>query len=163
MRPRWCPHIAANVLRFFFLNGQGHLQQANLQHLCRILSTEAFEFDTRYYFQSDWLFWHLADLCEKCSDSALVELRGLLTTRLQERMGCDRDILGAAMRVLAAQALGLNNERDLKTLLAAQQLDGGWELAWMWRYGTVNIRIGSRGVPTALAVKAIQTALNTGY
>jgi hypothetical protein len=63
------------------------------------------------------------------------------------------------MRVLAAQSLGLDNQRDLKTLLDTQQLDGGWELSWVWRYGTVNVKVGSRGLPTAMAVKAIRTAL----
>lgn len=126
--------------------------------LCRLLRTSAFEFESRYYLQKDWVFWHLADLCAKCPVSELEELRALVTTRLQERMGCDKDVVGAAMRVMAAQSLNLLNQRDLKALLDTQKMDGGWELCWMWRYGTVNVNIGSRGVTTAMAVKAIRTA-----
>lgn len=129
-----------------------------LEHFCRLLSTKADECDTRYYFQADWMFYHLADLCDKSSDPELGELRTLLTKRLQERMGCDKDVMGAAMRVLAAQSLKLTNPRDLKTLLTTQQLDGSWGLIWMWTYGHVSVKIGSRGIPAAMAVKAIRTA-----
>lgn len=150
--------MAANVLRFFYLNGQGSKLQTTLQQLFRILQTRAYEIPSRYYCQPEWLFYALAKLCAECSSPDLDELRTVITARLQERMGCDEDPLAAAMRVIAAQALNLANPRDLKTLLDSQQLDGGWELVWMWRYGNVDVKMGSRFIPTALAIKAIRTA-----
>lgn len=161
MRPRVNPPIAANVLRFFFLNGQGFKLRTTLQYLCRMLSTGAYKIDDQYYCQADWMFYYLADLCERCFDPELNELRTLLKMRLQERMGCDKDVMGAAMRVLAAQSLKLINSQDLSTLLHAQQLDGGWELGWLWKYVKAATKIGSRAVPTAMAIKALQAAFGT--
>lgn len=53
--------------------------------------------------------------------------------------------------MLAAQALGLENAEDLRRLVEAQQVDGGWELAWMVKYG-------SSDVMTAMAVRGIANA-----
>ncbi len=86
-------------------------------------------------------------------------MRDLLIECVQKRMGCDDNILGAAMRALSAQSLGVKNDRDLRILLESQQLDGGWELAWLWSYATKPLKIGSRGVVTAMAMDAIQRAM----
>jgi len=157
-RPRLCPIVCANVLRFFYLNGEGSHMLSTLEFLCRVLDTRAYELNNRYFYSPDWLFYHLGDLCGRCRDSGLTRLRHLLQMRLKERIGCDTEILSVAMRVLAAQSLGLENERDLRTLLALQQADGGWELAWLFRYGIVDVKIGSRGVVTAMALKGLRTA-----
>lgn len=74
-------------------------------------------------------------------------------------MGIDGDAVGAAMRLLACQSLGLSNPKDLRTLLAGQLADGGWALTWCFRYGNANIKIGSREVVTAMAIRGIATAL----
>lgn len=76
-------------------------------------------------------------------------------------MGYDRDVVGAAMCVLAAQAPKLENSKDLRTLLSTQQLDGGWGLVWMWKYSGVAVKLGSRGVSTALAVRVIINVSST--
>ncbi|KND91979.1 hypothetical protein TOPH_03496 [Tolypocladium ophioglossoides CBS 100239] len=158
LRPRFCPFVSANVLRLFYLNGQGYKLRSTLRYICSILHTQAYEIGKRYYCHSDWIFYYLADLCRKCSNPDLNELRMILSTQLKRRMGTDKDVLAAALRVLAAQSLGFENPRDLETLLVAQQLDGGWEFAWMFTYGSVAVKVGSRGVTTALTIKAIQTA-----
>ncbi|KAF9773832.1 hypothetical protein IL306_008270 [Fusarium sp. DS 682] len=89
--------------------------------------------------------------------SALVDLmRELLATCVQERMGRNDNVLDATMRVLSAESLGLRNDGDLETVLQGQQLDGGWELAWLWGYGSKPLKVGSRGVVTAMAMNAIQ-------
>lgn len=83
-------------------------------------------------------------------------MHDLLHCEVHARMGCDKNTLGALLRLLSANALGIENQRDLTTILDAQQDDGGWETAWLWRFGKESIKIGSRGVPTAMAVKGIQ-------
>lgn len=77
---------------------------------------------------------------------------------VKDRAGCDKDTLGAALRLLSAQSIGVSNETDLETVLAGQQLDGGWERVWLWQYGKEAIKIGSRGVITAMALRGIQQA-----
>jgi len=38
--------------------------------------------------------------------------------------------------------------------------DGSWEPGWMYRYGSTGVKIGNRGLTTALAVKAISSSIN---
>ncbi|KAF5581070.1 hypothetical protein FPANT_9074 [Fusarium pseudoanthophilum] len=159
-RPRFCHCVCANVFRFFTINGWSDKLPAVYEYLCRVLEARAFLHGSRYYKIPDWFLYILSDLCaRRPSDSNLQRMRDLLIESVQERMGCDENVLGAAMRALSAQSLDLKNNRDIKVLLESQQLDGGWELAWLWSYATKPLKIGSRGVVTAMAMDAIQRAL----
>ncbi|SPO03981.1 uncharacterized protein DNG_06664 [Cephalotrichum gorgonifer] len=163
-RPRFCHCICASVFRFFYLHGWGDKLPGTCAYLCSVLRSSAHLFGTRYYDNPDWIFYSLIDVCAKRpSDEGLKELRSLLRTRLQERMGCDRNPLGAALRLVAAQGLEMQNPRDLNTLLETQQVDGGWERVWLWRYGKEGVKIGSRGVITALAIKVEFSLALDGY
>lgn len=129
-----------------------------------LLQTKAYKFGTRHYQSPDWLFYTLTDLCAKRpSDPALQEMRDLLDLRIRDRLGCDKDIFNAAMRLLRAQALGIVNARDLDTILEAQLVDGGWERVWLWRYGSEALKIGSRAVVAAMAIEGIQTARSLSW
>jgi len=85
-------------------------------------------------------------------------LRHSYAERVLERAGCPGDAIALAMRVLAGVAVGLRMERDLAALLPLQLNDGEWgnrmcvqvRLAW-------GLKIGKRGVTTALALNAIVT------
>ncbi|KAF5678230.1 hypothetical protein FCIRC_6513 [Fusarium circinatum] len=159
-RPRFCHCISANVFRFFAVNDWTDKLPGVYEYLCRVLETRAFLHGSRYYKIPDWFLYILSDLCaRRPSDEKLQRMRDLLVECVEERMGCDENILGAAMRALSAQSLGLKNDRDLRILLESQQLDGGWELVWLWGYATKPLKIGSRGVVTAMAMDAIQRAL----
>lgn len=133
--------------------------------MCRILAHRAYTTGTRYYFQPDWFFFYLSDLCARHANSTagppLGELRRLLTLRLRERMGCAKwsDPFSAAMRVVAAQNLGLENPRDLEILVATQQVDGSWSKdPWVYRYGNSGILFGNGGLVTAMALRALRAA-----
>ncbi|KAH7174881.1 HAD-like domain-containing protein [Fusarium flagelliforme] len=158
-RPRFCQVICANVFRFFVIKGWSEKLPRVYDFLCRMLETRAYLHGSRYYKNPDWFLYNLSDLCARRSrDSQHQRMRDLLVECVRERMGCNDDTLGAALRALGAQSLGLQSERDLRVLLEQQQLDGGWEMAWLWGYGTKDIKIGSRGVVTAMAMNAIQRA-----
>ncbi|KAL6365884.1 hypothetical protein LRP88_00466 [Fusarium phalaenopsidis] len=158
-RPRFCHVICANVFRYFYLSGQIDKLPNVYKYLCRLLNTEAYLLGTRYYENPDWFLFLLSDVCGKRSnDEELSEMRRLLTSQIQDRIGCDRNIFGAALRSLAAQALGIVNKKDIKTLLETQLIDGGWEKQWLWKYGKEAVKLGSRGVVTAMAVRAIKKA-----
>ena len=157
-RPRFDPFVGANVLRLFYQNRRGHQLAGTLQYMHRVLFTRAYKFGTRYYHLPDWLFYYLGELCSKHSEPELEGLRLLLKKRLAERIGCDHDVMAAALRLLACQALSLDNQRDLETLVASQQIDGGWPIGWLNRYGSSGIKVGSRGVITAMATKGIREA-----
>ncbi|XWW95444.1 hypothetical protein V2A60_003403 [Cordyceps javanica] len=128
LRPRLCHCVCANVYRFFHLNGRSDSLPAVYDYLCRLLRSDAFVLGSRYYENPDWFLYILSDLCaRRPTDQSLQELRDLLVEKVQNRTGCNRDVLGAAMRLLSAQFLELGNAADLATLLDAQQIDGGWE------------------------------------
>ncbi|KAF5692434.1 hypothetical protein FDENT_2956 [Fusarium denticulatum] len=159
-RPRFCHCVCANVFRFFTANDWAEKIPGVYEYLCRVLGTRAFLHGSRYYKIPDWFLYILSDLCARGpSDEKLQRMKDLLVECVRERMGCDVNILGAAMRALSAHSLGFKNDRDLKVLLESQQLDGGWEFAWLWSYATKPLNIGSRGVVTAMAMDAIQKSL----
>ncbi|RSM04539.1 hypothetical protein CEP52_006756 [Fusarium oligoseptatum] len=162
-RPRFCHVICANVFRYF-TSVTRSISSPRFTSICAVfLQTEAYLLGTRYYDNPGWFLFLLSDVCGKrSSDKVLSEMRSLLTSQIQDRMGCDRNIFGAALRSLAAQALGIENKRDVKTLLETQQIDGGWERQWLWKYGKEAVKIGSRGVVTAMAVRAIKQAREDG-
>lgn len=100
----------------------------------------------------------LSNLCSRRpKDPSLSEMRELLVSEIRDRAGCDGDVLGAALRTLSAQAMGVPYaKRDVRVLLESQQLDGGWNRVWLFKYGKEDIKVGSRGVITAMAVKALR-------
>ncbi|RGP73131.1 hypothetical protein FLONG3_6447 [Fusarium longipes] len=156
-RPRFCHCICANVFRFFVINDWDGKLPGVKDFMCHLLETRAYLHGSRYYKNPDWLLYILSDLCARRPfDSQLQRMRESLVECVRERMGCNNDVLGAAMRALSSQCLGFQSKRDLEILLEGQQLDGGWELAWLWGYGVESLRIGSRGVVTAMAMNAIR-------
>ncbi|PFH63106.1 hypothetical protein XA68_17750 [Ophiocordyceps unilateralis] len=158
-RPRFCHCICANVYRFFCLNNRHQDLPSVYNYLYDLLQSKAYLLGTRYYESPDWFLFILADLCaRRPHDLGLLDMRKLLVLRLQERVGGDEIVLNACMRLLSAQMLGLTDVQDLERLLNAQQLDGGWELSWLWHYGREPGKVGSRGVVTAMAVNGIRRA-----
>lgn len=68
------------------------------------------------------------------------------------------DVLACVLRLLASQALGLHNSGDLQAVIDAQLEDGGWPAVWLWQYGKEKVKLSSRGVVTAMAVRALENA-----
>ncbi|KAM0249706.1 hypothetical protein ACHAQJ_008908 [Trichoderma viride] len=157
-RPRLCHGIIANAFRFFCLQGQGHKLAHTYLFLCRLLRTKTYELGSRYYENIDYMPYILSSLCSRRpTDPSLSEMRELLMNEIRDRAGCDDDVLGAALRTLSAQAMGVPYaKRDVRVLLESQQLDGGWNRVWLFKYGKEDIKVGSRGVITAMAVKALR-------
>ena len=79
----------------------------------QILLMRAYMHGTRYYLCPDWIFYHLGHLCAENSNSEIIELRKFVEDRLDERFGCGNDMMGIVLRLLAAQALGMMDDRDL--------------------------------------------------
>ena len=114
---------------------------------------------TRYYTSADVCLYFFSRLLKSSDDLVLHELLwGLLKARTRERIGASGDPLQLAMRLLTCQMFELRNEVDLRALLDMQQEDGGWKAGWLCKYGSSGLRIGNRGVTTAMAVNAIEAA-----
>lgn len=84
------------------------------------------------------------------------ELAKLLIPRLKERIGLPGDPIALAMGLIACNQLGITDQVSFKALLAAQCEDGGWEMGILCQYGSKKLKIGNRGVSTALALQAIE-------
>ena len=121
-----------------------------------VLEHRAYLEGTRYYETAECFLFFASQLLRATSDSTLhARLAPLLRTRILERTGAAGDALALAMRVLAGSVVGLRLENDLAQLLPLQHEDGGWGPGWMYKYGSSNIKIGNRGLTTALALNAI--------
>lgn len=156
-RPRFDPIVCVNTLSLFYTYGRGHELHKTLQWVHEVLLNRAYLGGTRYYETSECFLYFVSRLLARSSDFALhAMLKSLLRDRVQERISADGDALALAMRILVCDFVGIQNDVDLRTLLTFQCEDGGWEIGYMYRYGSSRIRIGNRGLTTALAVKAVE-------
>ena len=113
---------------------------------------------TRYYPSPDCCLGFIGRLLQSSSDAHLqMTLGPLLKSRLLERLGLDGTALDLAMRIITCSQMEIACEGDCRTLLALQCEDGSWESGWMYQYGSMGIKIGNRGVTTAMAVAAISS------
>lgn len=113
---------------------------------------------TYYYVGPDSFLFSLGRLLHSTPDPDLHRLLGpLLEPRVQERIGTAGTALSLAMRILTCHRLGIRDTVDRDALLALQCDDGGWGLDSLYRYGS-GIQLANRGLTTAMAVRAIETA-----
>ncbi|KAG1813726.1 HAD-like domain-containing protein [Suillus variegatus] len=155
-RPRVDPVVCVNALTLFYSYGRGHQLDRTLHWIREVLLHRAYLDGTRYYATPECFLYFLGRLLEISSDVYLaVYIKPLLIERVRERIGADGDALALSMRLRLCAYLGLHNDVDLRTLLPLQCEDGGWEIGWIYKYGSSGIRIGNRGLTTSLAVKAI--------
>jgi hypothetical protein len=103
------------------------------------------------------------------SPSVRRQFGALFKERVAERIGTTGDALALAMRVHCCNEAGLDAAVDVERLLALQQVDGGWNDGWFYKYGSADIKIANRGLTTAIAIEALQrsagkpVALAEGY
>ena len=157
-RPRTDPIVCLNVLSLFYSGGRGHELANTLEWVLGVLEHRAYLDGTRYYETVECFLYFSARLLhkDKVRDEALhTRLAQLLRERVLERAGCAGDALALAMRMIAGAAVRLRLERDLAALLPLQYEDGGWGPSWIYKYGSSGIKIGNRGLTTALALNAI--------
>lgn len=156
-RPRFDPVVCVNALSLFYAYGRGAQLQRTLSWVHEVLLNRAYLDGTRYYETAECFLFFLSRLLSTSGDPDLHSLlKPLLKERVQERIGADGDSLALAMRILVCDFVGVRDEVDLRTLLTLQCEDGGWEVGWMYKYGSSGISIGNRGLATALAIKAVE-------
>ncbi|KAH9021543.1 hypothetical protein EDB84DRAFT_1565257 [Lactarius hengduanensis] len=91
----------------------------------------------------DWL------LCATLDPNLHARLARLLRARIEERTDA------ASGDALAGSVVGLRLAHGLALLLPPQCEDGVWGASWMYKYGSSGVKIGNRGLTTALALNAI--------
>jgi hypothetical protein len=147
-------------LTLFYANGRGQELPHTFRWVQDVLINRGYIDGTRYYATPECFLFFMARLLEQIKGTKLdLFLRPIFRQRIQERIGSKGDSLALAMRVLTCASIGIRDEIDLRTLFTFQQEDGGWELGWIYKYGSSGINIGNRGLTTAFAINAIE-ALN---
>jgi hypothetical protein len=149
--------VSANVLGCFYRFGRGHELPQTLKYVCSVLADRAYSKGTRYYPSPDCCLGFFGRLLDFVPNDIQLQsaLRPLLERCVQERIGQDGSALDLAMRINLCNTLGVDHGDDLQALLGLQRQDGGWEVGWMYRYGSTGVKIGNRGLTTALALKAV--------
>ncbi|KAI5118895.1 hypothetical protein M0805_002811 [Coniferiporia weirii] len=163
-RPRVDPIVCVNVLTLFYMRGRGAELRETLDWVVSVLSTRAYLDGTRYYKSAEaflYFFSRLLSLGDTASNGTLRRAyAGLLEERLRERIGSPGDALELAMRIVSCASVNVFDSVDLERLRERQGLDGGWEDGWFYRYGMTGIYVGNKGLTTAFAVRAIESARN---
>ncbi|CAK5281731.1 unnamed protein product [Mycena citricolor] len=155
-RPRFDPVVCVNVLTLFYKYGRQAELKSTLVWVRDVLDNRAYLEGTRYYETAECFLYFLSRLLESSDDVELhVMMDSLFKERVQERIGVEGDVLQLGMRILACASAGIRDDVDMRTLLSMQMEDGGFDIGWIYKYGSSDIRIGNRGVSTALAISAI--------
>jgi hypothetical protein len=156
-RPRVCPTVLVNVLRVFYHYGRGEDVQNELLHVRNILHNRGYVNGAAQYLLAESFLFFTACLISENPDKMQIQgLRESLIAGLRERVGRRDDSFAVAARVLACQSMNVWAGSDISYLKELQNLDGGWDIGWVCRYGRSQKRIGSRGVVTAFAIKALE-------
>ncbi|KAJ7274232.1 Haloacid dehalogenase-like hydrolase-domain-containing protein [Mycena rebaudengoi] len=155
-RPRFDPVVCVNILSVFHSHGRGQELTRTRDWVYNVLLNRAYEDGTRYYQTGECFLFFIVRLLQQSDDAGLHSLlKPTLKQRMQELIGKPGDALALVMRVIICHFLRIENEPDLVTLLSLQCEDGGWEVGWIYKYGSSGKRIGNRGLVTALAVNAL--------
>ncbi|GAB1319343.1 Alpha-D-glucose-1-phosphate phosphatase [Madurella fahalii] len=157
-RPRVDPVVSANILACFYSYNRGHEFERTLQLVHSMLKDCSYMQGTRYYPSPDCCLGFIGRLLRSSSDPHLqMTLGPLLKSQVRKRVGLGGNALDLALRIITCTQMGIACEADHRTLLNLQCEDGSWEPGWMYRYGSTGVRIGNRGVTTAMAVAALSS------
>ncbi|KAH6625539.1 HAD-like domain-containing protein [Boeremia exigua] len=157
-RQRIDPWVLTNVVRLFYHYNRGAEVRPELEYVSRVLKTRAYVDGSHDYVTPElFLYFCSCPVEENRRDEELQRLlRRELGNACRERVGRRDDALAVAARILACQAVDVCARSDIHYLRELQDLDGGWEIGWVCCFGRSRKRIGSRGMTTAFAIKALE-------
>lgn len=157
-RPRVDSAVCINALRLFYKmdRGSSPALQPTKDWILDVLFYRAY-LDGTYYYPSGDIFLYLFSrlLTENQFSDIYRNAASLLRERLKERIGASGDALELAMRIIACHDMGVPNIIDSRRLQTCQMEDGGWQIGWLCNTGKTGLKIGNRGLTTALSIKAI--------
>jgi len=147
--------VCVNVLTLFYENGRGHELSRTLDWVESVLVNRAYISGTYYYVSADQFLFFLSRFL-RAAPTVRPRLAPIFKERVLERFGLEADPLSLAVRISAAAAVEIVDQRDLETLLSRQCEDGSWDSGWFYKYGASGILIRNDGVTTAFSMRAIQ-------
>lgn len=160
-RPRTTPEVCVNILRVFnkFGRGADPGTKRTEDYVVDCLHYNACRDGNRHYSTPESFLYFVARLYMETPSASLRKRLGGIRAQLQERINVPTNALALALRLFACQAVGIEKglyRRDLETLIAAQEEDGGWPAGHFCCIGRTGKRIGNRGLCTALAIRVLK-------
>ncbi|KAF8994364.1 Haloacid dehalogenase-like hydrolase-domain-containing protein [Cyathus striatus] len=163
-RPRIDPVVCTNVLTLFHSQNRGDELDKTFDWVYEVLQNRAYLDGTRYYWTAECFLYFLMRLLQvalkpsgpDAVNPKITDLHELLKKRTAERVGVPGDSLALAMRLVVCKYFGIEDHVDMEVLRDLQCEDGGWEIGWVYKYGSSGVGIGNRGFTTALAVEALK-------
>jgi len=176
-RPRFDPIVCMHIYALFLLNHRSHELAPTWNYICDFLNFRAYEQGTYYYAPPEYFLYALARMISYSRDhdlplstppNHLIAHKGsiandfltLFRARCRERINTGpSNAIGLALRIIACRTAGIapaDLEADAGRLRALQELDGGWPWCEIYRAPSANAGIGSRGVVTSFAVRALK-------
>lgn len=156
-RPRLDAGVCACVVALFYSFNRGHEVPQMVAWLLDILRNRAFSNGTYYYVHPEYFLYSIVRLLNSTNDKRVhSQFTPLLRECVQEQIGQPGDALSLAMRIVVCNYVDISNDVDMKTMLSHQRIDGGWDMSWVYQLPSKGIKVGNRGLTTAVAVKAIQ-------
>ncbi|KAL9017079.1 MAG: hypothetical protein Q9185_005590 [Variospora sp. 1 TL-2023] len=160
-RPRTTPEVCVNILRVFHKFGRGADPgtKRTEDYVVDCLYHNACRDGDRHYSTPESFLYFAARLYTETPLAPLRKRLSVIRARLRERINVPTNTMALALRLFACQAVGIEKElyrRDLETLMAAQEEDGGWPAGHFCCIGRTGKRIGNRGLCTALAVRVLK-------
>ncbi|PKY02010.1 hypothetical protein P168DRAFT_298685 [Aspergillus campestris IBT 28561] len=152
------PVVCCNVLSLFFDYGRGDEVKETLLWVRQVLLQRAYLNGTAFYPMPEAFLFFFERLTQRLAHIPRLhaKLRDLLRQRVRERIGIPVDSISLAMRLITCQAVGIHDHNGLALLRSKQLEDGGWELGTVYHYASKKLRIGNRGLSTALAIRAFE-------
>jgi len=138
--------VCANVIRLARRLGRLDEVAPTWDFLRALLASNGHLEGTRYYPSPDCLLYALS----------LGEPFDMLRAAVRARIGTTDHVLDLAQRCLAADRLGIPNERERELLAARQLADGTWPAEGWFCYGRSRAWFGSTALTTAFARAALE-------
>lgn len=176
-RPRFDPIASVHIYTLFHLNHRSDELAPTWNYICDFLSSGAYEQGTYYYAPPEYFLYALArmisysrhgnmplpTLPERLASNRKSNAKNfhhLLKTRCRERINTGpSNAIGLALRIIACRTAGITSadlQSDTERLKALQEVDGGWPWCEIYRAPCARASIGSRGVVTSFAVRALK-------
>ncbi|MBN1605365.1 MAG: hypothetical protein JW940_01970 [Polyangiaceae bacterium] len=144
----------ANALYLLFVVGRENEAEPSYELVRRTLVDEGYLCGSRYYPCPDTFLYFMSRIVRDFPRTH-AELLELLRRRLIDRFGTDTSCLDRAIRVAAADNVGVLDIPDLEVVAQAQRPDGSWAAAPFFCFGESQRYLGSEALSTAFAVRAL--------
>lgn len=174
-RPRFDPVACVHIYTLFHLNNRSNELAPTWNYLCDFLDFKAYEQGTYYYAPPEYFLYALARLVAYSQERGIplptmtkpanssrmtAPFLDLFKARCRSRVKTGpSDAMSLALRLIACRVAGIpaaDLESDAQNLRSLQEVDGGWPWCEIYRAPSAEAAIGSRGVVTSFAVKALR-------